>query len=188
MLFFGVLYGCVATFAIYAFGVWLEMALPHNETPFYTAFVSSAFVEELVKYVFLLAFLRNNKENNEPLDCIVYAVFLSLGFAWLENIVYVTHPTSGGVATALIRAVISVPSHGLFGVWMGYHLGRAKFFGQRSGYFLALVAPYFAHGCYNYFLLAESNWFWIPFVVLEIWLWVSSLGYVKGFQRASPFR
>lgn len=188
MLLLGLLYGVITTFVIYAFGVWLEGVLPHKETPFYTAFVSSAFVEEFVKYIFLLAFLRNNKENNEPFDCIVYAVFLSLGFAWLENIVYVNHPTLGGIGTGFLRGVVSVPSHGLFGVWMGYHLGQAKFFHKRSGYLWAFLAPYLVHGGYNYFLLAESNWFWVPFIVLEICLWKWSFVYMKRFQLASPFK
>lgn len=188
MLLLGLLFGVITTFVIYAFGVWLEGVLPHMETPFFTAFVSSAFVEEFVKFIFLLAFLRGNKETNEPFDCIVYAVFLSLGFAWLENIVYVNHPTLGGYETAFIRSVISVPSHGLFGVLMGYHLGMAKFFQKRWGYVMAFFAPYLAHGCYNYFLLATSNWFWLAFVVLEVWLWMAALAYMKRLQKISPFR
>ena len=56
-------------------------------------------------------------------NIIVYAVFSSLGFACIENILYVL---SGGVGIAILRAILSVPGHMCFGVIMGYFLSQAK--------------------------------------------------------------
>lgn len=108
-----------------------------------------------MKLLFLLALLARNPQYNEPFDAIVYAVFISLGFAWIENIVYVTHPLWGGIGTALARAVLSVPGHGLFSVQMGYWLSEAKFAGRKVGWLLAFLVPYLYHGWYNYLLLAD---------------------------------
>ena len=119
MLLLGLLFGLYTAAVIYPLGRWLEWRFPHEETPLYTAFLSSAGVEEGVKFLFLFFLTWLNCNFNEPLDGIVYAVFLSLGFAWVENIVYVTHPVLGGYETALVRAALSVPGHGLFGVQMG---------------------------------------------------------------------
>ena len=118
MLFLGVLFGLYTAAVVYALGSFLEERFPHEETPFYTAFFSSAGVEEAVKFLFLFFLILGNRNFNEPLDGIVYGVFVSLGFAWAENVIYVTHPILGGYETALERALLSVPGHGLFGVRM----------------------------------------------------------------------
>ena len=77
-----------------------------------------ALTEEFSKWFFVKTITWNNKEFNHIYDAIVYSVFVSLGFATLENIMYVFE---GGIGTALLRAVLSVPGHVFFGVFMGYY-------------------------------------------------------------------
>lgn len=188
MLFLGLLFGLYTAAVVYAFGTWLEIRLPHRESPLYTAFVSSAGVEESVKFLFLFLLIWGNKNFNEPLDGIVYGVFVSLGFAWVENIIYVTHPVLGGYETALTRALLSVPGHGLFGVEMGYYLAEGKYRKKKKDLLLAFFAPYLAHSLYNYFLLEKDRILWVFFALLELWLWWSSLRKIKELQARSPFR
>lgn len=190
MLLLGLLYGVYTAAVIYALGRWLEWRFPHEETPLYTAFVSSAGVEEGVKFLFLFFLIWFNRNFNEPLDGIVYAVFLSLGFAWVENIIYVTHPVLGGYETALARAALSVPGHGLFGIQMGYHMGRARFCreGRAGQLFLAFAAPYLLHGLYNDFLLEKNKAYWVLFAGLEVLLWLLGLKRIREMQKRSPFR
>ena len=188
MLFLGLLFGLYTAAVVYACGTWLEVQMPHQETPLYTAFFSSAGVEETIKFAFLFLLIWGNRNFNEPLDGIVYGVFLSLGFAWVENIIYVTHPVLGGYETALTRAVLSVPGHGLFGVQMGYYLARAKYKKEKFHLLLAFFVPYLAHGLYNFFLLKKDGICWLLFAALEVWLWVSGLRKIKELQNISPFR
>jgi RsiW-degrading membrane proteinase PrsW (M82 family) len=68
--------------------------------------------------------LYNNKNFNEPFDGIVYAVIVSMGFATIENIIYVFQY---GFATGILRLFTAVPAHAAFGILMGYFLGKAKF-------------------------------------------------------------
>ncbi len=188
MLLLGALFGLYTAAVVYGMGQWLERRLPHAETPIYTAFISSAGVEEAVKFLFLFFLIWGNRNFNEPLDGIVYSVFLSLGFAWVENIIYVLHPVLGGYGTALARALLSVPGHGLFGVQMGYYMALARFNGKKKYLAAAFFMPYLLHGLYNYFLLEKSQWFWLLFAVLEVWLWGMGLRRIQRLQRVSPFR
>ena len=90
---------------------------------FINVFISVALIEEGFKWLVVKIFGYNNKEFDEVYDVIVYSVFASLGFACIENILYVI---SGGVSTAILRALLSVPGHMCFGVIMGYFLSQAK--------------------------------------------------------------
>ena len=81
-------------------------------------FIGIALVEEGLKLWVLLRLTKNNREFNSIFDGIVYAVFVSLGFAAFENVLYVLQY---GFSNALMRAVTSVPGHTFFGVMMGYY-------------------------------------------------------------------
>lgn len=188
MLLWGLLFGVYATFVIYGVGLWVESKFPLTDLPFAAAFLQAALVEESVKMLFLLALLARNPHYNEPFDAIVYAVFISLGFAWIENIVYVTHPLWGGIGTALARAVLSVPGHGLFGVQMGYWLAEAKFAERKSGWFLSFLVPYLYHGWYNYLLLAEIPAADVFLALLMGLLVTASLRHMAELLKKSPFR
>ena len=188
MLVWGILFGVYATFVIYGGGLWLERTFPHPETPLYTSFVSSALVEEAVKFLFVYALISRNPQFNGPFDGIVYAVFLSLGFAWIENMVYVTHPIWGGYGTALSRAVISVPGHGLFGVQMGYWLARWRFCRQSHARTFAFLLPYCYHSVFNFLLLQKMPGDLALFLGLQVWLWIDGLRKMRRLLELSPFR
>ncbi|MGC7950656.1 PrsW family glutamic-type intramembrane protease, partial [Bacillus sp. II_CA] len=66
----------------------------------------------------------NHVEFDDPYDGILYGASISLGFATIENVLYLL---SFGLDTAFMRALLPVSSHALFGVVMGYYYGRAKF-------------------------------------------------------------
>ena len=82
-----------------------------------------AFSEEGAKYFLLKRRTWNSAAFNCQFDGVVYAVFVSLGFALWENISYVL---MYGLSTALVRAVTAVPGHACFGVFMGVWYGLAK--------------------------------------------------------------
>jgi protease PrsW len=152
------------------------------------AFLLVALIEEFSKFIFVRWVLYPNINFNEPFDGIVYSVTVSLGFAGLENILYVLGD-NGGVETAILRMFTAVPAHATFGVLMGYFLGKAKFEHQKAHYAIyALGVAALFHGAYDYF------WFisWVP----GIWLGavasllvgvVLSRRAIRIHQEASPF-
>ena len=115
------------------------------------AFLLVALIEEFSKFIFVRWVLYPNKNFNEPFDGIVYSVTVSLGFAGLENILYVM---DGGVEVAILRMFTAVPAHASFGVLMGYFLGKAKFEHKKGHYAIyALAVATLFHGAYDYFWL-----------------------------------
>lgn len=157
----------------------------------YDAFLKVALVEEFSKFIFVRFILYPNKNFNEPFDGIVYAVMVSMGFATLENIVYVY---SYGFETGLLRMFTAVPAHASFGVMMGYFLGLGKFSHQKQLYYSvsALLIATLFHGAYDYFwFIANITGVWAgiwlgAIVSLALGLWLSRKA-IRLHQNASPF-
>lgn len=156
----------------------------HTNSPFinafWTAFVCAGIPEEGLKLLMLYLLLRKSDDFDEPFDGIVYAVFVSMGFAAFENVMYVF---SYGAQTGIARAFTAVPAHGLFGVAMGYNLAKAKFEPQhrRKYLWLSFLVPMVLHGIYDLLLMWRNELdninetgftvlltlgFWIFFVLL----------------------
>jgi RsiW-degrading membrane proteinase PrsW (M82 family) len=117
---------------------------------FFTTMFLIAGSEELSKFLMFRWFIYRRPEFDEPYDGIMYAVAISLGFAALENFVYVL---GFGLQIGLLRAVTAIPAHCAFGVFLGYYAGRAKFIvPERASRELSrgLLAAVFAHGLYDF--------------------------------------
>lgn len=147
-----------------------ENALIYNAIMY---FVVVAFSEEGFKYLLLKNRTWYSPAFNCRFDGVVYAVFVSLGFALWENIGYVVQY---GLSTALLRAVTAVPGHACFGVFMGAWYGMAKGYDNmgRPGLsklcrFMAFLLPAFMHGCYDFIATLPSmhyGWIFVGFIAV----------------------
>ncbi|WP_276368296.1 PrsW family glutamic-type intramembrane protease [Chryseolinea sp. H1M3-3] len=154
---------------------------------FWNAFFKVALVEEFSKFFFVRFILFYNKNFNEPFDGIVYAVMVSMGFATLENVLYVYQY---GVATGIMRMFTAVPAHATFAILMGFFLGKAKFTHRRVFYFslIALLSAAIFHGSYDYFLfISYVPGIWTGAVVSLIIGFVLSRKAIQLHQQTSPF-
>lgn len=161
--------------------------LSHYMGAGYDAFVVAAFTEELLKYLAFIVIIWRNKNFNEKFDGIVYASFISLGFAGVENILYVINYGSN---VALIRAFTAVPAHALFGISMGYHLGLAKFLpnSRKKHLLMALLLPILLHGIYDFILFIEIPAYFLIFVPYLVYLWIVGFKKMKKLSEASVFK
>ncbi len=118
---------------------------------FMLSFFGAAIPEEIAKLLMLLLFLKKCRDFNEKMDGIVYAVCVSLGFAALENIMYLFSYSEAWLSVGISRAIFAVPGHFCFGVLMGYYFSLAKFYplSPRKNTTLILAAPIIAHGIYD---------------------------------------
>jgi RsiW-degrading membrane proteinase PrsW (M82 family) len=154
---------------------------------FGNAFFKVALVEEFSKFIFIRFILYNNKNFNEPFDGIVYACMVGMGFATLENIIYVFQY---GAPTGFVRMFTAVPAHATFAVLMGYFLGKAKFTHRKELYYgiLALLIPTAFHGAYDYFwFIAYIPGIWVGAILSLIVALILSTKAIKLHQQSSPF-
>lgn len=160
-------------------------------TVFYQAFLQAGIPEEFSKFVIFMILVWRDRNFDEYFDGIVYACFISLGFACLENIEYVLE---FGFGTGIVRALISVPGHFLFGVVLGYFLSMAKFRPERRKVYMwcGLAAAMLAHGMFDWLLMITQflspqvcTIIYIVFVWGDIKLWKIGLKYINRQQKNS---
>ena len=121
------------------------------------AFLVAAVPEEGLKLLALWLVLRRNPYFDEHYDGIVYAVCVGLGFATIENVGYVFTNVESWLPVAFSRALLAVPGHYAFAVFMGYYYSLYHF-GQKTAKNLLSIflIPVMAHGCYDAFALSGS--------------------------------
>lgn len=117
--------------------------------------------EEGCKYLLLRWRTWRHPAFNCEFDGVVYAVFVSLGFALWENIGYTL---AYGIEVAIARALTAVPGHACFGVMMGVWFGIAKRLeldgrkaASRHARRLTLLLPLLLHGLYDYLVLSGDG-------------------------------
>ena len=155
-------------------------------------FLVVAFVEEGLKWLVLMLIAKNNKNFNSLFDGLIYAVFVSLGFAGFENILY---SLNYGMSTALVRMVTAVPGHMFDAVIMGYwfswyHIKMLagsrerklkqigvipqdikEYSGKRDLVF-SLLMPILAHGFYDFCCNIDKAWSTTAFIVFLAFLYI----------------
>jgi RsiW-degrading membrane proteinase PrsW (M82 family) len=159
-----------------------------------TAFLSTALVEEGVKYLAVRVKAYQSSSFSEVMDGIVYGVAAGLGFATVENIFYVFG--FGTVSTAIVRAFLSVPSHAAYAGIMGFYLGLAKPHSLEPSknhtgklIFTGLAIAIVLHGFYDTIAFELSGlWGLAGLLGMTILSWIILLSLIKTALSLSPIR
>ena len=153
-----------------------------------SAFVFVGLIEEFWKWVAVILLAYRSSDFDEPYDGITYSVMVSMGFAFVENLLYVN---AGGVSIAVLRLFTAIPAHTVFAISMGYYLGLAKYRkNRRTWYFgLSLLIPVLIHGAYDFSLfVTDSVYAWVGAgVSLVLGRWFSVRA-IRIHNRISPFK
>lgn len=182
--------GCLVPIPVLIIGPYLELFLIEGSekwNAFFTAFVIAGFNEELFKFLFLFILFWYNKNLNEKFDGIVYAVFISLGFAAVENVLYVLNY---GETVGYSRAILSVPGHALFGVTMGFYFGLARFYPKSRSILLikAFVYPVLLHGIFDFILMLGDMRLLVMFIPFVIYLYYDGFRKIKNLSERSIYK
>lgn len=181
-LFHTFLYGAIMTFPImFVQHVFEEEAIFSNS--FFINVVFTSGLEEFFKWLILIIAIFRHVEFEDAYDGILYGASVSLGFATVENILYLL---TYGTDIAFMRALLPVSSHALFGVVLGYYFGRAKFAEEsfKKKYLLyAFLAPYSLHFTYNSIFAVQELFLYliIPFMLFLWWFGLTRVKYAHTF-------
>lgn len=158
------------------------------------AVVVAPVCEEIAKYLVVKKTVYRSRVFDEPVDGIIYAAAAGLGFATIENILYLFSAFDESLLlalqTGLVRGLISVPGHVLFSVMWGYALGMARFMPEQEGSRLVrngLVLAMAAHALFNLFLFSAIG-FAILVLVLVPLLWVLAERHIRHSLSHSFFK
>ncbi|PWK14299.1 PrsW family glutamic-type intramembrane protease [Tumebacillus permanentifrigoris] len=180
------LVGMLSALPVMYFVKWVSTSI---SSPYVHTILVVAVVEELSKLLLTYWFAVRHHEFDEEYDGIVYAVATSLGFATIENII---KALALGWDVIPFRTLFTVPGHALFGVIMGYYLGKAKFTtSRRKRVLLGLLAfgsPWLVHSTYDSLLISEQTWLIALSIPFMVGLWINGLRKVREAAERSPFK
>jgi len=153
------LLGIIYTLPVFGLEQILTLINRHFQWPrllyyFFEAFIVAGLCEEYIKLRIVKTYAYPSHAFRTTFDGIMYTITAGLGFACMENIVYVTH---GTLATAMTRGITAVPMHAVCSGMMGYYIGRARFAASAqerdtlltTGLWIAIII----HGLYDFFIM-----------------------------------
>ena len=192
LLFLGGVIGCISSITISAlFKKWMPfLNLSYSSMNIFQiifkVLFTIAIIEEGIKWLVNYVTIWHNKNFNHIYDPIVYATFVALGFATLENIIYGITFRSHGFVPIIMRGIISVPSHAVFGIFMGYYLGisknaleSSKQKQSRKYRLLSVIIPIILHFIYDLLLIKETFITYALFTIYIISLYILSYFKIK---------
>jgi len=142
---------------------------------YFRAIAVAPIVEEVIKFLAFMVFFYHSKDFDEPLDGIIYACSIALGFATIENVFYVFSALqyNNVFEVASLRAFLSIPGHFLFSALWGYTAGVVKF-KLRHGVTLGagLIAAILLHAGFNFTATLSAIGTTVFIVIFSIYAWV----------------
>ena len=141
----------------------------------FMAIVVAPVVEETLKFLIFMIFFYHAKDFDEPLDGIIYACSIALGFATIENVFYVFSALqyNSVFEVASMRAFLSIPGHFLFSALWGYAAGTVKF-RLRHGVTLGagLLTAILLHAGFNFTATLSAIGTLVFIIVFSLYAWV----------------
>jgi protease PrsW len=151
--------------------------------------IGAPFIEEALKGAFLLLMMTGVRRNelNSLTDCLVYAGMTAIGFAWVENIMYIAGGETVGQSLLLagFRLVLGPFAHPLFtfftGIGVYFALQQRNVVAKAACILLGYAGAVFMHALWNgsavasveTYLLVYVFWM-VPVFALAVWLALAS--------------
>ncbi len=167
----------------------LDLSAPDNNflDVLLYSFIGVALVEEFCKFAMTYALGYRHKDFDEAFDIVVYAIFVAIGFAGFENILYVM---PNGISTGISRGLLAVPGHACDGLFMGYYLSLAKLASvrkdkveERDNIIKSILIPTALHGIYDFCCFMGSNVFFIVFIIFVISMYIVAIKKINYLSK-----
>jgi RsiW-degrading membrane proteinase PrsW (M82 family) len=171
-------------------GLYLESLINRGGTDvsWMSVAIGAPLIEEAAKGLFLLVMMTGNRRNelNSLTDCLVYAGLVGAGFAWLEDVLYISGGESLGdsLLTAGMRLIMAPFAHSLFttmfGIGVYFALQRRNTLAKAGFITLGYLGAVLMHGLWNGSSLVGVGAY---FAVYAFWMVpVFALAIVLGVQ------
>jgi RsiW-degrading membrane proteinase PrsW (M82 family) len=147
----------------------------------YTLWVAS---EECLKFIAVAAIALHTRANEEPIDSMIYCATVALGFAAIENALFIMGPLSNGaisqaIVTGNMRFIGATLVHVVSSSLVGFALGYAfyhRYFAKTVAVILGLVGAIALHTAFNLSIINASSadtlktfgWVWGAVVIIII--------------------
>lgn len=147
-------------------------------------------IEEGVKFLAALSIVLWRRENDEPIDSVIYMILIGLGFAAAENTLFLFSPTSGSTHLEVILSgnfrfvgatLVHVLSSAIIGVMLALAFGR-RLSTRTLFAFLGLVLASIAHMSFNYYMLHTPDSY-LMFVFEGVWIGIIALFAVLEYVK-----
>lgn len=157
-------------------------------------FTAWSAIEEIMKYVMARILVLRRREDDEPIDAVIYMVTVALGFAAAENTLFLLSPLAGStvlqtIITGNLRFVGATLLHVLSSAVIGVALGLSFYMRRKmkrryvaAGVILAIAL----HSTFNFFILNTDESHMLR-TFMFVWLGVIVLLAVLEFiKRLRP--
>jgi RsiW-degrading membrane proteinase PrsW (M82 family) len=144
--------------------------------------------EEIIKFLVVLVLLYNTNEIDEPTDWPIYMMTAALGFAALENALFLLKPfalgqTTVGLLTGQLRflgsTLLHAVSSGIVGISLGLSFNMHGF-GRRLYFYIGALFAIALHSAFNFFIMRASGG---GFLQVFAFLWVAAVIVMLIFEK-----
>jgi RsiW-degrading membrane proteinase PrsW (M82 family) len=148
-----------------------------------------ASAEEIIKYLAVLTILFRSSYLNEPTDWPIFLITCALGFAALENTLFLIKPfslgqTTVGLLTGQLRFLGSTLLHtvtsGIVGISLGLSFKMENKSIKRLHLFIGLVLAIALHSAFNFFIMKNNG---SDFLKIFGFLWVVTIIIMLLFEK-----
>lgn len=152
-----------------------------------------AAIEEIFKYAAAYFAVLKRKEMDEPIDAVIYMITVALGFAALENTLFLLNPLMDGdfvntIINGNLRFLGATLLHTLssaaIGVMMALSFYRGTTF-KKAYAFLGLILAIFLHTLFNFYIMKESG---SQMLTVFFFVWVGIIILILFFEKIKRIR
>lgn len=127
--------------------------------------VYAPIIEELFKFFAAYFSTLRRKEDDEPIDPIIYLISSALGFAALENVLFLISPLAGNniitsIATGNLRFIgatlLHVVASASVGIFIGFSFYKSRFF-KFFMIIIGLIIAITLHSFFNFFIIKGTS-------------------------------
>ncbi len=158
-----------------------------------TTYILLASIEEVMKFIVFITVAMKAKGNREPIDAVMYCITIALGFAAMENTLFIMGPFAqgdivNGLLSSNLRFLGASLVHTLSTACIGFAYGYVFYHGKFPklvGLLLGLVAGIAIHSTFNISIHSGES---LDVLKAFSWIWGGVIMMLVMFEEIKAVR